>query len=112
MLFSHDDLSIVSLDFELINDTLRAIENIKKYKRNLDINYPVLLAATRATKTIAAEALPSLNGIFSYPTLLLLNKKHEVVRIHTGFNGPATGEENYISFTNEYRELIVDLIRQ
>ncbi|HAQ69455.1 MAG TPA: hypothetical protein DCR48_00620 [Flavobacteriales bacterium] len=110
--YSHEDLSIVSLDFELISDSLKAIENIKKYKRNLDINYPVLLAATRATKTIAAEALPSLNGIFSYPTLLLLNKKHEVVRIHTGFNGPATGEENYISFTNEYRELIVDLIRQ
>ena len=109
--YSRDDLSIISLDFELISDTLRAIENIKKYKRNLNINYPVLLAATRSTKAIAAEALPSLNGISSYPTLLLLNKKHEVVRIHTGFSGPATGEENYTSFTKEYRKIIDDLVR-
>lgn len=109
--FPNDQLSIVALDFELIGDSSRAIQNIKKYKKNMDIEFPILLAATHSSKEIAAKALPSLNGIFSYPTLLILNKNHEVIKIHTGFSGPATGKENYAAFTKKYKSLILELIK-
>lgn len=108
--YSQEKLSIVALDFELVSDSIRAIENIKKYKKNMNIEFPILLAATHSSKEVAAAALPSLNGIFSYPTLVVLNKNHEVIKIHTGFSGPATGEENYVAFTNSYRKLINELI--
>jgi hypothetical protein len=38
-----------------------------------------------------------LNEISSFPTSLFLNEKGDVVFIHTGFNGPGTGDvfENY-----------------
>ena len=109
--FPGDKVSIIALDFELIGDSSRAIQNIKKYKKNMEIEFPILLAATHSSKDLAAKALPSLNGIFSYPTLLILNKNHEVVKIHTGFSGPATGEENYSAFTKKYKSLILELIK-
>lgn len=110
--FPADQVAIVALDFELINDSLKAIQNILKYKRNIGIEYPILLAGLKSSKEVTAKALPSLNGIFSYPTLIVLDKNHDVVRIHTGFNGPATGQENYASFTKKYKSLISDLIQQ
>ena len=38
-----------------------------------------------------------LNEISSFPTSLFLNEKGEIVFIHTGFNGPGTGDvfKNY-----------------
>ena len=108
--FPSDKISIVALDYELIGDSSKVIQNIKKYKRNMNIDFPILLAATLSSKDVASKTLPALNGIFSYPTLLVLNKKHEVIKIHTGFNGPATGKDNYDAFTRKYRNLISELI--
>jgi hypothetical protein len=33
-----------------------------------------------------------LNKITSFPTSIFINRKGEVVKIHTGFSGPGTGE--------------------
>ena len=48
-----------------------------------------------------------LNHVLSYPTTIFIDKKGKVRKIHTGFNGPATGKlytdftENFDSFLNE-----------
>ncbi|MFM7663608.1 MAG: TlpA family protein disulfide reductase, partial [Bacteroidota bacterium] len=33
----------------------------------------------------------ALNGVYSFPTTLFLNKKGEIVQVHSGFDGPGTG---------------------
>lgn len=110
-LYANNGLKIIGLDFELINDSARAFTNIKRHQESLDINYPVLLACLGSTKDKAAAQVPFLNGIYSYPTMIVLDKNHEVVKIHTGFNGPATGEELYEVFRKEYLELFGELVK-
>lgn len=105
-------LEVIALDFELVNDTARAIQNIDRYKQSLGIDYPVLLASLGATKTKAAEALPSLNGVFSYPTMIVLDRDHKVVKIHTGFSGPATGLKYYDRFRLQYLQLIDSVVQE
>ena len=39
------------------------------------------------------EKLNSLERLISYPTLIVMDKNKIVRKIHTGFNGPATGSE-------------------
>jgi len=108
----HDSgLEVVGLDFELVSDSSRAIENIKRHKAGLKIDYPILLACLSSSKQKAASILPSLSGVYSYPTLLVLDKNHEVVRVHTGFNGPATGVNTYDEFRMEYLTLIDALVK-
>ena len=46
-----------------------------------------------------------LNHILSYPTTIFIDKKGSVRKIHTGFNGPATGKE-YDDFKAEFEGFI------
>lgn len=110
-LYHDKGLSVVALDFELVSDSARALQNINRHRESLGIEYPVLLAAVGNTREKAARALSSLNNIFSYPTLIIMNRNHEVVRIHTGFSGPATGKAGYERFREEYLGLIDSLVK-
>ena len=86
----HDQgLQVVGLTFERVRSREEAKARAQKMVDDLEIPYPVLLAgATREDR--AGNALPMLNHIMSFPTTIYLNADHEVVRIHTGFNGPGT----------------------
>lgn len=101
-----EDLAVISLAFERHKDPLVARSNIARYRQKLHIPYPVLHAGP-ADKKAAAKQLPMLNHLLSYPTLIFLNRKNEVVRIHTGFNGPATSL--YESFESEFKETIEEI---
>ena len=56
-----------------------------------------------------AEALPMLNKIMSFPTSIILDKKHKVRKIHTGFTGPGTGAY-YEKFVEDFNLLMDKLI--
>lgn len=81
----------VALCFERGTDTALQLANIERVRKNLNIPYPLILAG-RADKKSAAEVLTFMDPVMSYPTTIFLNRKHEVIGIHTGFSGPATGE--------------------
>ncbi len=68
--------------------------------------YPILLAQYgTSNKQKANEKLPMLNHILSYPTTIYIDKAGEVRKIHTGFNGPATGEK-FVEFKEEFNKTI------
>jgi len=109
--YAAEELEIVALDFELISDSAQAWSNIERYKNSLNIQFPVLLAGLKTNSAVASQTLPALNQVISYPTLIILNRSHEIVKIHTGFSGPATGEAHYETFRRSYLELIERLVK-
>ena len=42
-----------------------------------------------------------LDHVLSYPTTIFIDKSGNVRKIHTGFNGPATGDK-YLEFKNDF----------
>jgi len=109
---SDNDLEVIALAFEYVKSKEKAFENIKRLKENTDINYPVLLAQYgSSSKTKAQEKLPMLNHVLSYPTSIYIDKKGKVRKIHTGFNGPATGEK-YVEFKIEFEKFINELLEE
>jgi thiol-disulfide isomerase/thioredoxin len=82
---------LVALCFERGSDTAMQLNNLARVKKNLGLTYPMILAG-KADKKTASEVLPFMDPVLSYPTTIFLNRRHEVVGIHTGFNGPATGQ--------------------
>ncbi len=87
--YHHEGLEIVGLTFERARDKTTAKKRALKMVDDLKLPYPVLMAGyTRQDR--AADKLPMLNHIMSYPTTIYLNKEHQVVKIHTGFSGPGT----------------------
>lgn len=85
----------LALAFERHRDPQLAWKAINTMQTTLNVPYPVVLAGY-SSKESASEALPMLNGISAFPTLILLNKDHKVEHIYTGITGPATRE--YQSF--------------
>lgn len=101
------DIEIVGLAFENFRDENRAAKAVKTYIDKMNVTYPMLIAG-QADKTAASKALPMLNKIISYPTLIFVDKNDKVVKIHTGFNGPATSKYN--DFKKEFDEIVKSLV--
>nr|WP_297787490.1 TlpA disulfide reductase family protein [uncultured Allomuricauda sp.] len=103
------DLQFVGLAFEYAKTEEKAFEGIRRLKEREDVPYPILLAQYgTSNKQKANEKLPMLNHILSYPTTIYIDKTGEVRKIHTGFNGPATGEK-FVEFKEEFNETVEEL---
>jgi len=100
------DLEFIGLAFEYAKTEEKAFEGIKRLKEREDVPYPILLAQYgTSNKQKANEKLPMLNHILSYPTTIYMDKTGEVRKIHTGFNGPATGDK-FVEFKDEFNKTI------
>ena len=106
------EIAFIALAFEYAKTKERAIENIKRLKDGVGLDYPILLAQFgTSNKSKAQEKLPMLNHVLSYPTSIFIDKKGEVRKIHTGFNGPSTGEK-YDEFKKEFESFMEILINE
>ena len=101
------DVEIVGLAYESKADFQYAKSRVEKLKSRIGVDYQFLIAGVFDKKE-AANSLPMLNHIISFPTLIFINKKGEVHKIHTGFTGPGTGE-NYTEFVREFDEIMAEL---
>lgn len=105
-------IEIVALAFEYAKTQDQAFNNIKRLKERTGIEYPILLAQIgSSSKSKANEKLPMLNHVLSYPTTIYIDKKGTVRKIHTGFNGPATGDK-YTAFKSEFNAFIGSLLTE
>jgi thiol-disulfide isomerase/thioredoxin len=90
--FNPKGLEIIALAFEKTNDFEKSRSQVLRLIKRLSIDYTILITQ-QTGKEKASEVLSALNKISSFPTSIFLNKQHQVVKIHSGFNGPATGNE-------------------
>lgn len=105
-------IEFVALAFEYAKTKETAFKNIKRLKDRVGINYPILLAQTGTTsKSKANEKLPMLNHVLSYPTSIFIDKTGKVRKIHTGFNGPATGDK-FTEFKTEFTAFVDGLLAE
>ena len=86
---SFPDVQFLTLGYERSTDST-ALVRLTQFKRDIGMTWPVLLGG-RASKTAAAESIPALDSIHSFPTTVFWPVDGEPV-VHKGFNGPATGE--------------------
>ncbi len=108
----HPDLEVLALAFEYAKTDSLAWKGISRLKDRIGVSYPVLLAQVgTSNKKTANDKLPMLNHILSYPTTIFIDKKGQVRKIHTGFNGPATGEK-YEEFKNEFDAFVSGLLNE
>lgn len=96
-------LEIVALAFERQNDLQQFKRNVERLRKYSNAEYEFLLAGS-ANKKEAAEALPMLNHILSYPTTVFIDKYGKIRKIHTGFLGKGTGERyfDYVKKTDNF----------
>ena len=83
---------------------------MRSYRDELGITFPILVAGV-ADNDDASRKLPSLSGVYGYPTAIFIDKQGKVREIHTGFTGPATGR-HYEEYVSEFRDLVDALLAE
>lgn len=108
----NNEIAVVALAFEYAKTKEAAFAAIERLKDRIGVDYPILLAQYGSVdKELAQDKLPMLNHVLSFPTTIILDKKGEVRKIHTGFNGPATGQ-NYQRFKRNFHSEITGLLQE
>lgn len=106
------NLEFVSLAFEYATTKERAMAGINRLKEKVGVSYPILLAQYGSSdKQKANQKLPMLSNVLSYPTTIFIDKTGTVRKIHTGFNGPATGEK-YEEFVKDFEGFVAKLLNE
>lgn len=103
-----EGLEIIALAFERQTDPDAVAANFDRLRKKFGISYPILLAGDASKKT-ASGALPQLNRVIAYPTTVIIDRNGQVQYIHTGFNGPATGEL-FLAFRARMEGIIESLL--
>ena len=71
----------------------------------------MLITGYTPSKDDPAKSLPMLDKVMGFPTTIIIDKKGDVRKIHTGFSGPGTGD-HYIEFITEFEKLTDDLLAE
>ena len=108
---AHPDLGIeiISIAFERHPDPEKALQAVRNYQKHFQIPWEMLYGGT-SKKPHVAESLPLLKDFMSFPTMIFLDRENHVVKIHTGFYGPAT--DKYAAFKEEFEKTIHALITE
>lgn len=103
-------VQFLGIAFEYGNTKKEQYKRITRYKKNLKLPYPIYLGGS-ASKKEASMVFSQLNGIYSFPTTLFINKLGQITTVHSGFDGPGTGLF-YDVYKNNTEELLRQLLRE
>jgi len=100
-MYHQQGLEIVSIGYEVGDTFEEHSASIKRLANKLGLDFTFLVGGS-ATKRLASEHFDMLNQVISFPTSIFIGRDGEVKRVHTGFNGPGTGDyyKKYVENTN------------
>lgn len=108
--YKNDGLEIIGVAYESPESFEGKVERINRFTKNKEIEYEILVGG-KASKNECSKDFHMLNEITSFPTSIFINKYGEVVKIHTGFNGPGTGDI-YAKYKKDTKELVERLLKE
>lgn len=103
-------VEVIGIAFERKDDFDYAKRSLTQLKDRYNAGYPLLFGGAVGRENVAG-ALPELDNFSSYPTTIYIDKQGKVRKIHTGFNGPATGLF-YEDFKKDFNQLIDSLLEK
>ncbi len=106
--YPDNDMVILPIAYETTSDFDISKKRISKMQQDLGMK-PHFLYGGKADIQRTSKDFPMLNGIMSYPTLIIIGPDRKVEDIYTGFYGPGTGEY-YKQFMNHTDSLLARLV--
>jgi thiol-disulfide isomerase/thioredoxin len=109
--FHPKGVEIIGLAYERTTDFAKSKPTLQQLKNRFNITYPLLITGYTPGKGDPQKSLPMLADYKGFPTTIIIDKKGDVRKIHTGFSGPGTGA-HYTEFVKEFEKLTGDLLAE
>lgn len=103
------NVEFAGIAFERKPDLKSAFERIQVVKSRLSVPYPVFWGGM-SQKDSALKAFRGIEKLPAYPTTIFVKKDGTVLKIHSGFSGPATGV-HYEAWKEEFLLIVRELSR-
>jgi thiol-disulfide isomerase/thioredoxin len=103
-------VEIVSLAYERSTDFARSQNSLRTFQQRFNVQYPMLITGVAVGDPQRSQkTLPQLESIVNFPTTIFVGKDGHIVKIHTGFSGPGTGE-HYEDQKKEFYDTVNGLL--
>ena len=101
--YHEQGLEIILVGYENGKTDADRAKRLINLKERYSIPYQMLIGGS-ISKAQTSKDFPMLNNVISYPTSLFVDKSGKVVKVHTGFYGPGTGNyyEQYVAETDAF----------
>ncbi|MCC8424658.1 TlpA disulfide reductase family protein [Mucilaginibacter sp. UR6-11] len=109
--FHPKGVEVVGLAYERTRDFAKSQRTVRQLKNRFNIPYPILLTGYTPAAGEPAKSLPMMAKVLGFPTTIMIDKKGNVRKIHTGFSGPGTGE-HYTDFITEFERLTIHMLEE
>jgi thiol-disulfide isomerase/thioredoxin len=108
--YHNKGVEIVGLAYERSTDFARSQKSLRVFQQRLGVKYPLLITGVTVDDPHKADkTLPQLDAIVGFPTTIFVDKQGRIAKIHTGFNGPGTGE-HYEEQKKEFYAIVNELL--
>lgn len=105
-------VEFIALAYERTADFSESKKALKPFLDEFQVPYPVLITPVSvADEDKAQKTLPQIDGLFAFPTTIFVDKSGNIAKIHTGFDGPATGA-HYIKYKESFENTLKYLAGQ
>lgn len=101
---------VIGMGFERTAMPAKAYDNLRRLKQRFGAEYEMVFAGKPDEADVRA-ALPVMEKLVAFPTTLILDKTGRVRKVHTGFDGPATGAA-YTRYLEEFTATIDSLLAE
>lgn len=101
-------VEVIGISFERKDDPEYVNKVLSNLVKKHNTSYPILFGGKLGSES---KVLPEIDKLSSYPTTIFIDKDGNVRKIHTGFNGPATGLF-YDEFKKDFNKQIDDLLAE
>lgn len=105
-------LEVVSLAYEYSNDLTRSRNSLRKFQQRFNVGYPMLITGVTSSDSLRTEkTLPQLTPIKVFPSTVFVGKDGTIKKVHSGFFGPATGDE-YTKYVADFEATVTALLNE
>jgi len=105
-------VEIVGLAYERTTSFSETKKLLQPFINRFHVTYPILATGILTSDSLRTEkTLPEIREIIGFPTTIFIDKKGMIRKIHTGFNGPGTGE-HFEMYQKEFNQLINSLLAE
>ena len=108
--YSERGLTIVGVAFELSGNSRKDVIQLARWRARVAVPYPILYGGI-ADKPKATVTFGGLDRIRAFPTTIFVDREGNVVAVHTGFAGPATGAAHE-RLRTRFEELVERILRE